>query len=73
MAEYKIGKVREVQTMEVEVETEDDNTIKVSFFFDPDSIKDTKVSFDGGKTELPVALVQAVIDQFSERHPEFAA
>ena len=28
MAEYKIGKVREVQTMEVEVETEDDNTIK---------------------------------------------
>ena len=73
MAEYKIGKVREVQTMEVEVAGPDDNPVKVTFFFDPDNIKDTKVSFDGGKTELPVALVEAVIGQFSERHPEFAA
>lgn len=72
MVEYKIGKVREVQTMEVEVEMGDD-VRKVVFFFDPDNIKDAKVSFDGGTTELPVAMVQAVIGQFSELHPEFAA
>jgi hypothetical protein len=70
--DYEIGKVREVQTMDIEVVV-DGAPEKVTFFFDPDKIKEAKVSFDGGKTELPVAMVQEVVMMFTQHHMEFSA
>ena len=57
MAEYEIGKIREVQTLEVEIFADGLPSDKVTFFFDPNKIKDARVSFDDGKTELPVAMI----------------